>query len=386
MTMTPRERFLAACRRAPVDRIPFDLGGRVTDIAATLYNPYRRHLGLPEIQRPDWPEDSHHSRLGVATLDDDFLELLEVDTRWISFLPPTSHDHRFKLEPDGSATYVDEWGANLKRVVGQPYFNFVEQPLLKATNIQEINAHPWPKMDGSRDDYWGKTVEHHKSRGDYALCFVFKGIFEQTWPLRGLEQSMKDMIKNPDLLEALMDKVLESQINLYGRMADVIGKDLDMVLITDDYCGQQLPMFSIKNFRRFILPRQLEMYKVLRAKGVKVSGFHSDGAVFDFIPGFIDMGMEVLNPIQITASGMEAEKVKEAYGSQIAFWGGMDTQDLLPNADPETVYSEISKVITTLARNDGYIFASIHNVQGDTPLENLLAAFRAFKDLRDQKF
>jgi uroporphyrinogen decarboxylase len=195
---------------------------------------------------------------------------------------------------------------------------------------------------------------------------------------------MIDMLKNPGLLECLMDKVLESQLDLYGRMAGVIGKDLDAVLITDDYCGQQLPMFSIKKFREFMLPRQRAMYDTLKSKGVKVAGFHSDGAVFDFIPGFIDMGMEVLNPIQITASGMEAEKVKETYGSRIAFWGGMDTQDLLPNSDPETVYAEISKTITTLARDSGYVFSSIHNVQGDTPLENLQAAIRAFKDLRDR--
>ena len=380
--MTPRERFLNACRRQPVDRIPFDLGGRVTNIAATLYNPYRRHLGLAEVELPLWPEDLHHARLGLAALDDDFLEKLEVDSRWISFLPPAAHDFQLRLAADGSASYVDEWGVGLARVPGQPYFNYVEQPLRKATNLQEINAYQWPVMDGSRDEYWGRKVEHHKSRGDYALCFAFKGIFEQTWPLRGLEQTMMDMIKNPDLLQGLMDKVLESQISFYGRMAEVIGRDLDVVLITDDYCGQEFPMFSIKNFQKYILPRQREMYKTLKAKGVKVAAFHSDGAVFNFIPGLIEMGMEVLNPVQITAAGMDAEKVKDTYGPQIGLWGGMDTQDLLPNADAETVYAEMKKVINTLSRDGGYIFASIHNVQGDTPLENLLAAVRAYRELR----
>ncbi|MDR1044854.1 MAG: hypothetical protein LBP33_07020 [Candidatus Adiutrix sp.] len=380
--MTPRERFLAACRRQPVDRIPFDLGGRVTNMAATLYNPYRRHLGLPELELPAWPEDLHHARLGLAPLDDDFLEKLEVDSRWISFLPPVSHDFQLKLEADGAASYVDEWGVGLKRVASQPYFNYVEQPLSKAGNLQDINGYPWPVMDGSRDEYWGRKVEHHKSRGDYALCFAFKGVFEQTWPLRGLERTMMDMIKNPALLEAMMDKVLESQMSFYGRMADVIGRDLDLVLITDDYCGQQFPMFSLKNFHKFLLPRQREMYKMLKSKGVRVAAFHSDGAVFDFIPGFIEMGVEVLNPVQITAAGMDAEKVKNNYGQRIGLWGGMDTQDLLPNADPETVYAEIKKVVSILSRDGGYIFASIHNVQGDTPLANLLAAVKAYKDLR----
>jgi uroporphyrinogen decarboxylase len=383
--MTPRERFLATCQLKQADRIPFDLGGRVTNIAAILYNPYRIHLGLAPIELPSFPEDSHHARLGLAFLHDDFLEKLEVDTRWISFLPATSHDHQFTQLPDGTATYIDEWGVGLKRVPGQPYFNFVEQPLLKATNIDEIKAHPWPVMDSSRDNYWGQKVEHYKSKGDYALCFVFKGIFEQTWPLRGLEQTMIDMIKNPSLLEALLDKVMESQLNLYGRMAEVIGQDLDLVLITDDYCGQQLPMFSQKNFRRFMLPRQQEIYKLLKSKGVKIAGFHSDGAVFNFIPGFIEMGMEVLNPVQITAAGMDAQLVKDTYGTQIGLWGGMDTQDLLPHSDKETVYAEMKKTISTLSKNGGYIFSSIHNVQGDTPLDNLLAAVQAYRDLRDLK-
>ncbi len=380
---TPRERFLAACRRQPADRIPFDLGGRVTSIAATLYNPWRLHLGLPAVELPVWPEDAHHARLGLAALDDDFLEKLEVDTRWISFLPPLSHDFRFKAAPDGSASYLDEWGAGLKKVPGQPYFNYVGHPLGKAGNLQEIKGHAWPFMDGSRDDYWGRRVEQSRARGDFALCFAFKGIFEQTWPLRGLEQTMMDMVKNPSLLEAMMDKVLKSQMSLYGRMADVVGRDLDLVLITDDYCGQQFPMFSLKHFHKYILPRQREMYALLKAKGVKVAALHSDGAVFDFIPAFIEMGVEVLNPVQFTALGMEAEKVKESFGGRIGLWGGMDAQHLLPNADPETVYAEIKKTISVLGKDGGYIFSSIHNVQGDTPLPNLLAAVQAYKDSRE---
>ncbi len=380
--MTPRQRFLAACKREKTDRLPFDLGGRVTNMAATLYNPYRRHLGLPEVELPAWPKDAHHARLGLAPLDDDFLEALEVDTRWISFLPATSHDFQYKVHPDGSSTYLDEWGVGLKKVESQPYFNYIDHPLAKATNLAEVKNHRWPDMDGSRDDEWGRRVEAKKSRGDYALCFAFKGIFEQTWPLRGLEQTMMDMIKNGALLEAILDRVLEGQMRLYGRLAEVIGQDLDLVLITDDYCGQQFPMFSLKNFQKYLMPRQTELYKFLKSKGVKTAALHSDGAVFDFIPSFIEMGVEVLNPIQITASGMDAERVKEAYGSKLALWGGLDTQDLLPNADPETVYAEVTKVIKTLGSDGGYIFASIHNIQGDTPLENLLAGVQAFKDLR----
>jgi Uroporphyrinogen-III decarboxylase len=381
--MTPRQRFLAACRGQVPDRIPFDLGGRVTNIAATLYNPYRQHFGLPPVERPQWPHDAHHSRLGVATLDEDFLEKLEVDTRWVSFVPPVGHDYRYAVQQNGDATYVDEWGCGLKRVESQPYFNYVDMPLAQVTNLDEVKNHPWPVMDGSRDEEWGRRVEECKSRGDYALCFVFKGVFEQTWPLRGLERTMMDMIKKPDLLEAIMDKVLESQISLYGRMADVIGRDLDLVLITDDYCGQQLPMFSRKNLDRFIVPRQREMFKTLKSKGVKVAALHSDGAVFDFIPAFIDMGAEVLNPVQFTAQGMEADRVKATYGSKIGLWGGLDTQHLLPNAGPEKVYEEVRKTVETLSRDGGYVFSSIHNVQGDTPFENLLAAVKAFQDVRD---
>ena len=337
---------------------------------------------MPAVDLPLWPRDAHHARLGLAALDDDFLEKLEVDTRWISFLPPVGHDHQFRRETDGSAAYVDEWGVPLRKVPSQPYFNYGEPPLKNAVRREEVRAHPWPRMDGSRDGEWGREVARRRAQGDYALCFAFKGVFEQTWPLRGLERTMVDMIKNPGLLEAVMDEVLAAQLSLYGRLADVVGRDLDLVLITDDYCGQRAPMFSLEKFRRFILPRQREIYSLMRSKGIKVAALHSDGAVFDFIADFIDMGAEALNPVQITAAGMEAERVKSAYGGRIALWGGMDTQDLLPRADPETVYREVGRVISALKAGGGYIFSSIHNIQGDTPLENVLAAMRAFRDLR----
>jgi uroporphyrinogen decarboxylase len=141
-------------------------------------------------------------------------------------------------------------------------------------------------------------------------------------------------------------------------------------------------MFSLKNLRRFIMPRQRELFAMLKSKGVKVAGQHSDGAVFDFLPAFMEMGVEVLNPVQVTASGMDADRLLTTYGQDLAFWSGMDTQELLPHSHPKTVHDEVAKLLGAFSKTNGYIFSSIHNIQDDTPLDNLVSAMKAYYELR----
>jgi uroporphyrinogen decarboxylase len=371
-----REKVRSALRRENHGPVPVDLGGRVSSISVDVYRALRKQLNLPADDRPVY--DHHYQRLGIAAIADDLLERFHVDTRYVHFVPPKALDTTSARNPDGSWCYRDEWGVGLRRSPNTLYYDFDVAPLSQAA-VDDLGAWRGPDSDGTRDAEWEQTVAGHKA-GGYAVATVFKGIFEQSWPLRGFEKLLMDMALSPDFVCRLWDKVLEAQKRIYGHFFDVVGPSLDVVLITEDLCGQSNPLFSPAFFRKELKPRLGELTAFIQSKCPEAFvAIHSDGAVFPYIQDFIDIGCTVLNPLQTTAAGMDAPTVAAAFGKKIAFWAGVDTQHLLPFESAEAVEREVEAMVRLFAAGSGYLFAPAHNIASGTGVDNVMAMFGAIE-------
>jgi len=376
-----RERVRLSLDHKSPDRIPIDFGGRVSSISIDVYEDLKRKLNLVVDEKKEGSrfQDLHYKRLGITPVDEEVLEYFKVDTRYVCFLPPRGWNPHFKIDSNGNSYYYDEWGIGLRKVKGGLYYDYYLAPLEKATK-EEISSYSWPIMDDSRNEEWEREARNFYLN-NYAVVTVIKGVFEQSWPLRGLQNFYSDMILNKDFVLKLMDKVLEIQKNIYGKFLDVIGSYLDLILFTDDISGQNGPLFSPDFYRRHIKPRQKELVDFLKTKTSAKVAIHSDGAVYSYIQDFIDIGIDVLNPVQITPTGMDVKKLKQQFGKKISFWGGIDTQRLLPFGSPEEVEKEVIRVVTHLSQNGGYLFSSVHNIQSGTPAENVLSMFKALEKI-----
>ncbi len=375
-TASPREKVRSAMRRKNHGPVPIDFGGRVSSISMDVYQELRKQLRLPADDRPVY--DHHYQRLGIAEVEDDLLERFNVDTRYVHFVPPKSVDTTPGKQQDGSYRYRDEWGVGLRRSPNTLYYDFDVAPLSQAS-VEDLAAWRGPDSDDSRNREWETAVAGHKS-GGFAVATVFKGIFEQSWPLRGFETLLMDMALSPDFVCRLWDKVLEAQKRIYGHFFDVVGHSLDLVLITEDLCGQTNPLFSPAFFRKDLKPRLGELVAFIRSKCPDAFvGIHSDGAVFPYIQDFIDIGCTVLNPLQTTAAGMDAQTVAAEFSDKIAFWAGVDTQHLLPFGSAAAVESEVEAMVRLFAAGNGYLFAPAHNIASGTGVDNVMAMLRAIE-------
>lgn len=375
-----RDKVRSALRRQNHGSIPVDFGGRVSSISIDVYRELRKKMCLPADERPVY--DHHYQRLGIAEVGEDVLEQFNVDTRYVHFVPPKSIDTKPIVKQDGSYCYFDEWGVGLRRSPSTLYYDFDFAPLSQAS-VEDLAGWRGPDFDDSRDAEWEKAIFEHKS-GGFAIATVFKGIFEQSWPLRGFQMSLMDMAVSPDFVKGLWDKVLEAQKRIYGHFFDVVGPSLDIVLITEDLCGQKHPLFSPVFFRDELKPRLGELVEFIQSKCRNAFlAIHSDGAVFPLIQDFIDIGIQTLNPLQTTADGMDADTLTGAFGEAISLWAGIDTQHLLPFESAEVVEREVEAAIRLFSAENGYLFAPAHNIVSGTGADNVLAMFRAIKKVNN---
>ena len=181
----------------------------------------------------------------------------------------------------------------------------------------------------------------------------------------------------PEFVLRFFDKVLDYQKKVIALYYGAIGEYIHFTTSGDDFGTQTRPFVSTAMFERLIKPYYQERI-ACTSQFTKAHYFHHTcGAVFPLIPHLIDAGVELLNPIQPGAKDMEPEKLKQAYGGQLTFWGGIDTQHVLPEGTPEEVKAEVWRVLDAMAVNGGYVLSPAHNIQPDVPAENLLALFEA---------
>ena len=371
--LTPRERVLRALNHEEVDRVPIDFG---SSFASTITLPAYERL-------KDRLAVKHESRLMRLTsqtvvVDEEVLRHFNVDTRALLLgSPERSAEH---WNPDG--TYVDEWGITWRRPEGGFYYDMVKSPLAGPISLEDIERYPWPdphapgRLYGLRE----RAEELHNA-GYFTILNFPLGFIHMTQFLRGFEDWFSDLLLNPELAGALMDKVIDINLGIGGDALKVVGDLVDAVFVADDVAMQNGLMMSAELYRRLIKPRQKRVYDYIKAHSRAKIIYHSCGAVEPLINDFIEIGVDALNPVQVSAKGMDTARLKELYGDRITFWGGgCDTQHVLPHGRPEDVRAEVRRRVKDLAPGGGFVFCAVHNIQADVPAENICAMFEAAQE------
>jgi uroporphyrinogen decarboxylase len=186
-----------------------------------------------------------------------------------------------------------------------------------------------------------------------------------------------DLLENPTFAEDLLDRILQVETDIAETFLDAVGDTLDVFAFKDDFGMQSGPLMSLSMFRRVLKPRMRSYLDAVRRRTKAKIWFHSCGSVYYVIPDLIDLGIDILNPVQVAARDMEPARLKREFGKHLCFWGGIDTQHTLPHGTPREVEEEVSKRLEELNVGGGYVLASVHNIEADVPGENVWAMFQA---------
>lgn len=379
--MTGRERIdLAISHREP-DRIPFDLGSMpfsgIVKVAYRNYNAYRG-LGLPEPATQDTKQQ-------LARCDERLLAMLEVDTRPIARgrlglpEPEFATDGRYEW-------FYDEWRLGWRRPLPDGlYFDLFEHPLRDLPDIAALAAWDWPdpvapwRFEGLEDEVRRVAEAGHV----VVLGGVCAGVWEMALWLRGYDQFYYDMAADPELAGWLIGHMVDLKLAYWEEVLARVGQWVQVCYEADDIAGQNALMVSPEMYRRLVKPQQARLFAGIKsfAPHIKLL-YHTDGAVYDVLPDLIEIGVDILNPIQVNATGMgDTARLKREYGRELVFWGGAcDSQEILPHGTPEQVREEVKRRLGDLAPGGGYVFAGVHNIQADVPPENLDALWTTFHE------
>jgi uroporphyrinogen decarboxylase len=362
--MTSRQRVSMALAHREPDRVPFDCtfsyGG---------YNRLRAHLG--------------------------YGDPVKVSTPWLSVSAPFDFIQRFGIDlvyiglgswPDaplfeyGMDTYTDVWGVTYRKIENPTgvHYELADHPLADAT-LDDLDDYPWP------DPTHPALVEglEEKARSLYentelALIGKFSSsIFETAFMLRGLEQLFVDLARDPEFAGRLLDRLTDLAISFAEVGIEACGRYIQALRLAGDDMGhQQGTLLSPRMFRRLVKPRFARLYRASREMAHQFNPqckliAHTDGDVYPIIPDYIEMGLDMLNPVQPYVAEMDHERLKQEFGDRLSFHGGIDIQHVLPFGTSEEVRAEAIKTMRALGKGGGYILAPTHYVQPDVPPENV---------------
>ncbi len=375
--MTSRERVLAALNFQIPDRVPIDLGGFQSGIHKKAYLKLLEHLEMEEeIVMLDPVQQ-------LVRPSEQVLGLLKVDIRYVTAKGPKDFDgtirQRFRK---GKLWYdlKDEFGVVWSMPDDQQlYMDISHHPLDDAT-IEDVASYPFPD-GGNPDRFEGvrEEVLEIQKNTPYAVSTGIGGVvYEVCWYMRGLERWFMDMLENPAFCEALLDRILKFWLDYFTGFMKEIGDIVDVVMIGDDLAGQSGPLFSPEFYRAIVKPRQKKLVQHIKSLTGSKIWYHTCGSVVEYIPDLLDNGIDILNPVQITAHGMDPKILKERFGKDLVFWGGgIDSQHVLPFATPEEVKRNVKSNMEAFKPGGGYIFNNVHNIQAGVPPENILAMYEA---------
>jgi uroporphyrinogen decarboxylase len=372
MPLTSRERVLMTINHEEPDCVPIIIGTSNTTSMKML--PYQRLKTLLSIEAEDrylydWPE------LGTALPDEATLQRLHSDARGVLDRFPSWVYERNQARPKGSP-FLDDWKGGSVEIEPGVWYPGVH-PLKDATTIDEIEAFPWPDMDDpSRVAHVRAQVRalHHDTQ--YAIIgtpwLLFP--FERAHALQGMDTFLMNMGLYPDFAEALLKKIADLCKVLMGHFLEEAGENIDIIKIGDDLGTQTSLMISPRMYRRILKPIHADFIQFIRQRTKAKVFFHTDGDVFDLIPDFIEIGVDILNPIQTSAGKMsDLPELKKRFGDKLTFCGAVDTHHVLPSGTPAEVHAEVKRVMEILAPGGGYMLAPVHTVMNEVPPENILA-------------
>ncbi|MCS7105277.1 MAG: uroporphyrinogen decarboxylase family protein [Thermofilaceae archaeon] len=403
--MDPRERLLTALKHEEPDRVPIDLGAMAsTGIHAIAYAELKKHLGLGGLLRV------YDTGQMLAEPEENVLKLFHVDVLDVArSLDPCGPDWRkwkpwvlpdgtpcevpewFNPEPDGAGGWVirDSNGELVSRMPGSSYyfggaFSWRGKPQLAKARLEEVDRYPWEahKVGEAYVELLKRKAEYLYRETSYALMFsTYTGFHEWGQGLRGWSTWLADLTFRRSLASKILDHMLE--VNLYNvkRYLEALKEYIQVIEFGDDLGTQVGPQIHPKVYREVLKPYHEELFKYVKKHSRVFVFLHSCGSIYELIPDLIDAGVDVLNPVQISAKGMEPEKLKKEFGEQIAFWGGgCDTQRVLPFATSREVAEHVKRNLEVFKPGGGYVFVQVHNIQPRTPPENVLTMFKTAYD------
>lgn len=353
--LTPRERVALTIKREEVDRLPVDF------------------WAVPEVYR-NLKDDLHLSS------NEEILEYLAIDCRVIKppYIGPSKREGEI---------FYDLFGVP-RRLVENPYSTYEEfaaHPLADCKDLLSLEDHSWPDPSWWDVDALPSIIEEVNRRQEYSLRYDVGGIFETSWSLRGLELFLTDFIANPELAYDIMERVTDYLIAISKKVLDRAGDAIDIVYTYDDVGTQQGLFVSPDHYRRYIRPHHVRLNKALKEYDVSIM-YHSCGAIMPLIEDILSIPIDILNPLQPYAKGMDHRQIKTMYGDKVIFHGGIDIQHILRMKDRERLKEEIKETVSILAKDGGYIMASTHYLQADIPTENILLLYKEMRRRADSLF
>ncbi|MEP0803949.1 MAG: hypothetical protein HRF47_00545 [Chloroflexota bacterium] len=372
MPLTSRERVQAVLNGEIPDRVPIILGAsNATGISTPAYRNLKRYLGVQAEDKYlyDWPE------LGASAVDEIVLERLHSDVRGVHDREPASVRERNRTREPGSP-YFNSWGVG--SVQGDPGMWFPAiHPLAETHSIADLESYPWPDMnDPSRFAHVRAEVQRLAAENKYAILATPWLAFplERAFAMQRMDRFMANLGWYPDFAMALLAKITDLCKTLMGNFLRECGDDIDMIKIGDDLGMQNSLLMSPKMYRSIVKPFHADYISFIKSRTKAKVFFHTDGDVFPLIPDFIEMGVDILNPVQTSAGKMsDLHELKKQFGKNIIFCGAIDTHRILPFGTPDEVRAEVKRVIEILGAGGGYMLAPVHIIMPDVPPENILA-------------
>lgn len=380
ISYSPRERVLATLNHEEPDRVPIVLG--VSNATGIKMKPYQKIKKLVGITAPDeylyqWPE------LGTAQIDEATMQRLRSDVRGVTDLEPALILKTNRERP-AHFNYIDSWGSGAMEISPDEWFPGVH-PLLNATTVKEVEDYAgWPDMtDPSRVAHVAAEAAALAQKGEHAILatpwLLFP--FERAYAMQGLENFLLNMALHPEFALALLKKNAEHCKTLMASFLAELGPNVDIIKIGDDLGTQQSLMISPQMYRKLLKPIHADFIHFIKQRTHAKVFFHTDGDVEPLIEDFIEIGVDILNPIQTSAGKMsDLRSLKEKYGRRIVFCGAIDTHRVLPEGTPQDVREEVSRVLQDLAPGGGFMLGAVHTVMDDVPAENVLAMVDAVEE------
>ena len=369
--MTPRERVLAAINHKTPDRIVTELGStNCTSIAVKTYNQLKKLLGY-QAENKLMMEDFQ-----ISLVDEPVLEFLGTDTRGVP-----AHEC-FRKTVISDREFINHFGIRFKMPDNGLYFDMIHHPLQDMTELSEIKDYVWPDpiapgaVAGCRE-----RAQKLKAENRYAIVgdIVDSGIFEPAHYLRGFQNFLTDMLDNDEITHYLMEQMLRFQCARQEQYLKEVGEYLDIVFVGDDLAALQSPLMSLSLYRELIKPYQKRYFDFIKSRTNAKLMYHSCGSVSSLIPDLIEIGVDILNPVQVNANKMDTKYLKETFGDRICFCGAIDTSRVMPHGTIDEVRDEVRRRVEDLGP-DGYILTAVHDIQADVPPQNVVAMYRAAKE------
>jgi len=347
--MTSLDRVRNAVRHQRADRLPIDYTA-TPEANANL----KQHLGIED-------DEALRRRLGC--------DFRHVAARYVG-----------PSDLTGAAGVAAE-GKDFLGIVWKPvrnafatYNEIAVHPLAGATTVREIEDYPWPSLDWFDGSGLNEEIDRINRDERYCIVFFVGGAFESPWYMRGMSRFLMDLVECPDIAEAICRRVTDFYKGRALRALEAADGKIDLVYSGGDIGTQRGMMLSPDLWRERIKPYSTELIRTFKDMGL-ITMYHSCGSIVPVIDDLIDMGLDILDPIQPKADGMDAASLKSRFGDRLTFHGGIDEQELLPRGTPEQVRAEVQRLMDTLGGDGGYIVCPAHAIQPDTSPANIMAIY-----------